>query len=163
VEVGRERRYIAEVASLFNGPSPVCYLCSVNSARPALAVSSYTQDPTGSGNRRQMATPSRNSLTIRRVDLNLLLSKQSSSSTYYSQVTRAFTGRENGPEAGVSCSWRHLAEVTGSFDRPTPVCFWWSVDISRPAATVLELFAMFVVVKTDRKRKPALGGAAWRK
>jgi hypothetical protein len=160
VEVGRKRRYIGEVASQFNGPSPVSYLCTVNIALPALAVSSYTRNPTGSGNRRQMATPSRSNLTIRCVDLNLLLSKQSSSSTYNSQVTRAFTGRENGPEAGISGRWRHLAKVTGSFDRPTPVCYWWSVDISRPVATVLELF---VLVKTDRKRKPPLGGAAKRK
>jgi hypothetical protein len=144
VEVGRKRRYIGEVASQFNRPSPVSYLCSVNIARPALAVSSYTRNPTESGNRRQMATPSRSNLTIRWVDLNLLLSKQSSSSTYHLQVTRAFTSRENGPEAGISGRWRHLAEVTGPFDRPTPVCYWWSVDISRPAATVLELFAIFV-------------------
>jgi hypothetical protein len=163
VEIGRKRRYVGEVASQFIRPSPVSYLCSVNTARPALAVSSYTRNPTGSGNRRQMATPSRSNLTIRWVDLNLLLSKHSSSSTCHLQVTSAFTSRENGPEAGISGRWRHLAEVTGPFDRPTPVCYWCSVDISRPAATVLELFALFEVVKTDRKRKPPLGGAAWRK
>jgi hypothetical protein len=171
VEIGRKRRYIGEVASQFNRPSPVSYLCSVNIARPALAVSSYTRNPTESGNRRQMATPSGSNLTIRWVDLNLLLSKHSSSRTYHSQVTRAFTSRENGPEAGISGRWRHLAEVTGChLDRPTGngkppglllvVCYLRSVDISRPAATVLELFAIFVVVKTDRKRKPPLGGAA---
>jgi hypothetical protein len=159
VEVVWKRRYIGEVASQFNGPSPVFCLCSVNIACPALAVSSYKRNPTRSGNRRQTATPSRSNLTIRWVDLNLLLSKQSSSSTYHLQVTRAFTCRENGPEAGNSGRWRHLAEVAGSFDRPTPVSYWWSVDNSRPAATVLELFAMFVVVKTDRKRKPPLGDA----
>jgi hypothetical protein len=160
VEVPRKRRYIGEAASQFNGPSPVSYLCSVNIAGPALAVLSYTRNPTESGNRRQMATPSRSNLTIRCVDLNLLLSKQPSSSTYHSQVTRASTGRGNGPEAGISGRWRHLAELTGSFDRPTSVGYWWSEVISRSAATVLELFAMFVVVKTDRKRKPPLGGAA---
>jgi hypothetical protein len=144
VEVGRKRRYIGEVASQFNGPSPVSYLCSVNIARPALAVSSYTRNPTESGNRRQMATPSRSNLTIRCVDLTLLLSKQSSSSTYHLQVTKAFTGRENGPEAETATRWRRVAEVIRPFDRPTPVCCWWYVDISRPAGTVLELFALFV-------------------
>jgi hypothetical protein len=32
-----------EVASQFNRPSRVSYLCSVNTARPTLAVSSYTR------------------------------------------------------------------------------------------------------------------------
>jgi hypothetical protein len=120
VEIGRKRCYIGKVASQFNGPSTVSYLCSVNTARPALVVSSYSRNPTESGNRRQMATPSISNLTIRCVDLNFLLSKQSSSSTYHLPVTRAFTNRENGPEAGISGRWRHLAEVTGSFDRLTP-------------------------------------------
>jgi hypothetical protein len=121
VEIGRKRRYVgeAEVASQLNGLSPVSYFRSVNIARPALAVSNYTRNPTENGNRQQMATPSRSNLTIRWVDLNLLLSKQSSSSIYHLQVTRAFTGRENGPEAGISGRWRHPAEVTGSIDRPT--------------------------------------------
>jgi hypothetical protein len=156
-----KRRYVGEVALQFNRPSPVSYLCSVNTARPALAVSSYTRNPTESGNRRQMATPSRSNLTIRCVDLNLLfrLNNPRQAPTIH-KLTRAFTGRENGPEAGISSRWRHLAEVTGSIDRPTPVCYWWSEDISRPAGIVLELIAMFVVLKTDRKRKPPLGSSA---
>jgi hypothetical protein len=96
----------------FNRPSPVSYLCSVNIARPALSVLSYTQNHTRSENRRQMATPSRSNLIIRWVDLNLLLSEHSSSSTCHLQVNSAFTSRENGPEAGISGRWRHLAEVT---------------------------------------------------
>jgi hypothetical protein len=160
VEVGRKRRYIGVVASQFNRPSPVSYLCSVNIACRALAVSSYTRNPTEIGNRRQMAKPCRSNLIIRWVDLNLLLSKHSSSSTYRLQVTKGLTGRENGPEGEISGRWRHLAKVTGSIDRPTPVSDWWYVDFFRPAAAVLELFAMFVVVKTDRKRKPPLDGAA---
>jgi hypothetical protein len=62
----------------------------------------------------------------------------------------------------MSGMWRSLAEETGPFDRPTPVCSWWSVGIFC-AATVLELFARFEVVETDWKRKPPLGGAAKRK
>jgi hypothetical protein len=114
VEIGRERRIVVGVASQFNRPSPVSFLCSVNTARPVLAVSSYTRNRTGSGNPRQMATPSGSNSAIRRVDLNLLLSrpKHSSSSTCHLQVNSAFTSRENGPEAGVSVRWRHLAEVT---------------------------------------------------
>jgi hypothetical protein len=54
-----------EVVYQFNRPSPVCYLCSVNTAHPALAVSSYKLNPTESGSRRQMATPSRSNLTNR--------------------------------------------------------------------------------------------------
>jgi hypothetical protein len=65
VEIGRERRIVVGVASQFNRPSPVSFLRSVNTARPALAVSSYTRNPTESGNRRQMATPSGSNLTIR--------------------------------------------------------------------------------------------------
>jgi hypothetical protein len=163
VEIGRKRRYVGEVASQFIRQSPVSYLCSVNTARPAVAVSSYARNPTESGNRRQMATPSRSKLTIRWVGLNLLLSKHSSSSTCHLLVTSAFTSRKNGPEAGISGRWRHLAEVTRPFDRPTPLCYWCSVDNSRPAATVLKLIALFYVVKTDRKRKPPLGGGEWRK
>jgi hypothetical protein len=163
VEIGQKRRYVGAIASQFNRPSPVSYLCSVNVSRPGRAVSSYKRNPTGSENRRKMATPSRSNLTIRWVDLNLLLSKYSSSSTCHLQVSSAFTSRENGPEAGISDRWRHLAEVTGLFARPTPVCYWCSVDISRPAATVLEFIALFEVVTTDRKRKPPLGSAAWRK
>jgi hypothetical protein len=113
VEVGRKMRYIGGVASQFNGPSPISYLCSVNMTRPALTVSSYKRNPTESGNRRQMATPSGSNLTFQGVDLSLQLSKQSSSSTYHLPVTTAFTGRENGPEAGISGRWRHLVEVTG--------------------------------------------------
>jgi hypothetical protein len=135
----------------------------VDTAHPALAVSSYTPNLTESGNRRQMATPSGSNLTIRWVDLNLLSSKHSSSSTCHLQVTSAFTSRENELEAGISGRWRHQAQVTGKFDRLTTVCYWLSADISRPAATVLELIALSEVVKTDRKRKPPLGGAAWRK
>jgi hypothetical protein len=142
VEIGRKRRYVEEVTSQFNKQSPVSYLCSVNITRPALAVSSYTRNPTGSGNRRQMATPSRSNLTMRWVDLNLLLSKHSSSSTCHLQVNSAFTSRENGPEAEISGRWRYLAEVIGPLDRPTLVCYRCSVDFSRPAATVLELFPL---------------------
>jgi hypothetical protein len=163
VEIGRKSRYVGEIASQFNRPSPVCYLCSVNIARPALAVSSYKWNLTGSGNQPQMATPSRSNLTIRWIDLNLMLSKHSSSSICHLQVVSALTNREIGPEAGITGRWRHIAEVTGPFDRPTPVCYWCSVDISLLALTDLKLFALFEVVKTDRKRKPPLGGAAKRK
>jgi hypothetical protein len=38
-----------------------------------------------------------------------------------------------------------------------------SVDISLLALTVLEVFALSEVVKTDRKRKPPPDGAAWQK
>jgi hypothetical protein len=146
------------VAYQFNRPSPVSYLCSVNTARPTLAVSSYTQNPTESGNRRQMATPTGSNLTIRWVDLNLLFSNRSSSSTCKLQVTSAFTSRENGPEAGISGRWRHLAEVTGPFDRPTLVCYWWSADNSRPAGTVFELFALFEQTGSGNRRKVAPRG-----
>jgi hypothetical protein len=150
------------VASQFNRPSPISYLCSVNIARSALSALSYTQNHPRSENRRQMATPSRSNLTIRRVDLNLLLSKHSSSSTCHLQINSAFTSRENGPEAGISGRWRRKAEVKRPFDRPTLVCYLCSVDVFRPAANVLQLFAIFVDAKTDRKRKPPLVGAAWR-
>jgi hypothetical protein len=93
VEIGWERRIVVGGFSQFNRPSPVSYLCSVNTARPALAVSSNTRNPTGSGNRRQMATPSGSNLTIRKVDLNLLLSKHSSSNTCHLQVNSTFTSR----------------------------------------------------------------------
>jgi hypothetical protein len=43
----------------------------------------------------------------------------------------------------MSGRWRHLAEVTGPFDRPTPVCYWCSVDIFCAAPTVLELISVF--------------------
>jgi hypothetical protein len=142
VEIGRKRRYVGEVASQFNRPSPVSYLCSVNIARPALAISSYKRNPTRSGNRRQMATPSRSNLTIRWVDLNLLLSKHSSSSTCHLQVSSAFKSRENGPEAGISGRWRHLAEVTGSFDRPNPVCYWCSVEECQFDSVFSKLFCV---------------------
>jgi hypothetical protein len=111
VEIGRKRRYVKEVASQFNRPSPVSYLYSVKIAHPAQSVWSYTQNRTRSENRRQMATPSRSNLTIRWVDLNMLLSKHSPSSICHLQVNSAFTNRENGPEAGISGRWRHLAEV----------------------------------------------------
>jgi hypothetical protein len=75
VEIGTERRHIGEVASQFNRRSPVSYLCSVDNARPALAVSSYIRNSTGSGNRWQMATPSKSNLNVRWVDLDLLLRK----------------------------------------------------------------------------------------
>jgi hypothetical protein len=135
---------------------------SEHSSSSAHRLELYTESPE-SGNRRQMATPSRSNMTIRWVDLNLLLSKHSSSRNCHSHVTSAFTNRENGPEAGISGRWRHRAEVTGQFHRLTPVSYWWSLENSRPAATVLELFALFEVVKTDRKWKPPLGGAEWRK
>jgi hypothetical protein len=135
----------------------------VNVSRPGRAVSSYERIPTGSGNRRQMATPSRSNLTIRWVELNSLLSNSFSSSTCDSQVNSAFTSREHGSQAGISDRWRHLAEVTGVLDRPTTIYYWCSVDVSRPAATVRELLALFEMAKTDRKRKSPLGGATWRK
>jgi hypothetical protein len=69
VEIGRKRRYVKEVAPQFNRPSLVSYLCSVNIARPALSVWSYTQNCTRSENRRQMATPSGSIFTIRWVDV----------------------------------------------------------------------------------------------
>jgi hypothetical protein len=112
VEIGRKRRYIEEVASQLHRPSPVSYFCSVNIARPALAVSSYTRNSTRSGNRRQMATPSRSNLIIQWVELNLLFSEHSSPSTCHLQVNSTFTCRENGPEAGISGRWRNLAKVT---------------------------------------------------
>jgi hypothetical protein len=152
VEIGWKRHYIGEVASQFNSSCSASYLCSVNTARLALAVSCYTQNPTGSENRRQMATPSRSNLTIRLVDLDLLQIKHSPSSTCQLLVKSAFTGRENGPEAGISGRWRHLAEVTGPFDRPTTVCQWCSVDISRPPATVLEVFPLFEQIGSGNRR-----------
>jgi hypothetical protein len=109
VEIGRKRRYIKEVTLQFNKPSPVSYLCSVNIARPALSVLSYTQNHTTSEKRRQMATPSRSNLTIRWVDLNMLLSEHSSSSICNLQVNCDFTSREKGPEAGISVRWRHAS------------------------------------------------------
>jgi hypothetical protein len=138
VEIGRKRRYVREVASQFNRPSPVSFLFSVKIPHPALPVLGYVQNHSRSKNRRQMATPSRSNLTIRWVDLNFLLSKHSSSSTCHLQVNSAFTIRDNGPEVGISGRWRHIAEVTRQFDRPSPVCYWCSVDISRSAAAVLE-------------------------
>jgi hypothetical protein len=111
VEIVTERRYVGEVASQFTRPSPVSYLCSEDIARPALAVSSYKRNPTGSENRRQMATPSGGNLTIRWVILNLLLHKHSSSNTCHLPVTSAFRSSENRPEAGISGRWRHLTEV----------------------------------------------------
>jgi hypothetical protein len=71
-EIGTERYYVAEVASQFNRPSPISYLCSVDIAWPAIAVSSYKRNTTGRGNRRQMATPSGGDLTVRWVELDLL-------------------------------------------------------------------------------------------
>jgi hypothetical protein len=82
VEIGNERRYVAEDASQFNGPSPVSYSCSVDIARLALAVSNYKRNPTGSGNRQQVATPSGSNLTVLWVGLDLLLCKHSSPSIY---------------------------------------------------------------------------------
>jgi hypothetical protein len=67
--------------------------------------------------------------------------------------------RENVPGAEISGSWRQLADVTWSFDRPNQVCYSCSVDIPRPDLTVSELFALLKVTKTDRKRKSPLGGA----
>jgi hypothetical protein len=123
VEIDRERRIVLGVASQFNRPSPVSFLCSVNTARPALAVSIYTRNPAESGNRRQMATPSRTNLTILWVDWNLLLIENSSSSTCHLQVNSPYTSRENGPGAGISVRWRRQAEITCTFDRPTPVSY----------------------------------------
>jgi hypothetical protein len=119
-------------------------------------------EPTGSGRRRQMATPSRSIMTIRWVDSNFLLNKYFSASSCHLQVTSAFTSREKRSQAGINGRWRHVAEVTGPFDRPTPLCYWCSVSISRPAATVLELIALFEVVTTEWKRQPPLGDTAWR-
>jgi hypothetical protein len=124
VEIGSERCYVEQVASQFNRPTPASFLCTVDIARPALAVSSYRRNPTESGNRRQMATPSGSNLTNRCVDLDLLWRKHSSSSACHLPVTSTFTSRKNGPEAGNSGRWHNLAEVTGPFDRPTPVCCW---------------------------------------
>jgi hypothetical protein len=86
VEIGTERRQIGEVASQFNRPFPVSCLCSVDIALPAVAVSSCKRNPIGSGNRRQMAMPSGSNLTIRWVDLDLLLCKYFLSSTCYEQI-----------------------------------------------------------------------------
>jgi hypothetical protein len=87
MEIGPERHQVGNFASQFNRPSPVFYLCSVEIARPAPAFSSYKRNPTGSGNRRQMATPSESNLTVQWVDFDLLLRKYSSSSTCFLRVT----------------------------------------------------------------------------
>jgi hypothetical protein len=81
--------------------------------------------------------------------------RHSSSSSHRFRVISAFSSRENGPEAEIGGRWRHLAEVTWPFDRPTPVCYSCSVDIPRPALIVFELLAHFHLKKTDRKRKSA--------
>jgi hypothetical protein len=60
----------------------------------------------------------------------------------------------------MSGRWRHPAEETGSFNRPTPVWYWCFADIFLLALTVLEVFPLSEVVKTDRKRNPPLDGAA---
>jgi hypothetical protein len=86
-----------------------------------------------------------------------------SSRCHRSRVISAFRSPENGPEVETAARWRRMAEETVQFDRPTPVCYWCSVDNFRPAATVLKLIALFVALKADRRRKLLLGGAAWRK
>jgi hypothetical protein len=68
--------------------------------------------------------------------------EKSMKGSYRFRVISAFKSRENRSLAGIGRRCRHLAETT--FDRPTPGFYWWSVDISRPAATLLELFALFV-------------------
>jgi hypothetical protein len=133
-------------------------------AYPALAVSSYTRNPTGSGNRRQMATPSRSNLTIRWVDLNLLLSKHSSASTYHLQVSRAFPSRENGSAAGISGRWRHHSGrnwIIRKADSGLLLVGCETFFVQLPPFS--SYFAIFLVVTTGRKLKPPLGGAAYRK
>jgi hypothetical protein len=114
VEVGTDRRCVAEVASQLNRPSPVSYLCSVDIARTVVAVSSYKRNPTGSGNRRQVATRSGSNLTIRWVDPGLLLvfHRHFSSGCHRFRVICAIRSYENRPEAETAVRRLHMAEVT---------------------------------------------------
>jgi hypothetical protein len=67
--------------------------------------------------------------------------------SHRSRDNHAFRRRESGPAEEVTARWRHLAEEARPFDRPTSVWFLCSADISRPAVTVLELFALFEIEK----------------
>jgi hypothetical protein len=85
------------------------------------------------------------------------------SGSHCSQISRAFRSLENGPEAEIAARWRPVACLNLPSDRSTPICYWFSVDIFRPALTVLLLLALSHFDKTDRKRKSAVGDATHRK
>jgi hypothetical protein len=71
--------------------------------------------------------------------------------------------KENGPETETGGMWHHLAEITWPSDRPTLVCYSSFIDIPRPTATVINFMMPLEVVKTNRKRKSAEGGATQQK
>jgi hypothetical protein len=111
-----------------------------------------------------VAPQSGSNLTIRKVDLGLLLvsCRTFASNSHRFRVISDFSFRQNRPEAEIDSRWRRLPEIVSLFDRPTEDGTFVSLCFTRLSAAIFEflkvlLFSIFrpeVVSGTRGRDKP---------